>query len=67
MFVHSGETVRRVLDPAHIDYGESQGYYAKVPHVASVVRSNWIEHLNGELSTNMAIDRMVAGVLKQAG
>ncbi len=67
MFVHSGETVRRALDPTHIDYGDSQGYYAKVPDVASVVRTHWMDQLNGQLSTNMAIDRMVAGVLKQAG
>lgn len=65
MFVHSGEAVRRLLDPAHVHYGDSHGYYAKLPTVAQVVRRNWMDHLNGQTSANVAIERIAFGVKRK--
>lgn len=62
-FVQSAETVRRFLDPAHVPYGVSHGYYAKVPRIAPVVQEVWVEHLDGRLSTDAAVERIVAGVV----
>lgn len=31
-FVAAAEATRRFVDPAHRDYGDTHGYYAKVPH-----------------------------------
>lgn len=66
MFVHSGETVRRLLDPDHVHYGDSEGYYAKVPAVAPAVRTHWIDHLDGRTSANEAIERMVSDIVRDA-
>lgn len=65
MFVQAGETIRRVVDPAHKHYGEVSGYYQKVPLVAQVEVPVWTDYLDGKLSREEAITRIVNGVIRQ--
>jgi hypothetical protein len=64
MFVQAGETIRRVVDPAHKHYGDVYGYYAKVPRATEAVRPAWEAHLRGELAQDAALDRIVETALK---
>jgi hypothetical protein len=59
MFVQSAETVRRVLDPKHQDYGEVAGYYAKVAAATRAVRPAWTAYLDGQGTRDAALARMV--------
>jgi len=61
MFVQEAGTVRKVLDPGHKDYGDTAGYYPKVPRATAVVRPAWEAYLRGEISRDAALDRIVAG------
>jgi hypothetical protein len=66
IFVQAAETVRRVLDPGHAHYGDARGYYAKVPEVANAVRAPWTDYLDGKISRDEAIQRIVAAARKSA-
>jgi hypothetical protein len=60
MFVQAGETIRRVVDPEHVHYGDGPStYYDRVRH-ARLVRDLWIAHLDGELPLDEVLDRLVA-------
>ncbi|MEP0848204.1 MAG: hypothetical protein HRF50_15445 [Phycisphaerae bacterium] len=55
IFVQAAETIRRVVDPAHQDYGDVRGYYAKVPEAVAAVRERWRECLDGKLPREQAV------------
>lgn len=59
MFVHAGETVRRLLDAKHRHYGDVSGYYQKVPRAAEAVRQPWIDYLDGKTTRDAALLRIV--------
>ncbi len=59
MFVHAGETVRRIMNPRHLHYGDVSGYYQKVPRASEAVRGPWIDYLDGKISRDGALLRMV--------
>lgn len=59
IFVQAGETVRRMLNPQHRHYGDTAGYYARVPEATNAVREPWTAHLEGKMTTNEAVARMV--------
>lgn len=59
MFVQSGETVRRVLTPKHQHYGDVSRYYSKVYEATKAVREPWMEYLDGKISSDQAIDKIV--------
>lgn len=59
IFVQAGETVRRMLIPRHRHYGDAAGYYAKVPEAAAAVREPWTAHLDGKLTSDETVARMV--------
>lgn len=61
MFVQPASTVRRVLNPNHKDYGDVNGYYAKVPKAAAVVVPVWRDYLDGKITREAAVDRIVKG------
>ncbi len=61
MFVQAAGTVRKVLDPGHKDYGDTAGYYPKVPRATAVVRPAWEAYLRGEISRDAALERIAAG------
>jgi hypothetical protein len=65
MFVQAAGTVRRVLDPGHKDYGDVDGYYAKVPRAAAVVVPAWRDYLDGKISREAAVEKIVAGMEKE--
>ena len=65
MFVQAAGTVRKILDPGHKDYGDTSGYYPKVPRATAVVRPAWEAYLRGEISRDAALDRIVAGFAKK--
>jgi len=59
MFVQAAGTVRRVLDPAHKDYGDVDGYYAKVPRATAVVVPAWRDYMDGKISREAAVEKIV--------
>jgi hypothetical protein len=61
MFVQAAGTVRRILDPAHKDYGNVDGYYAKVPRAEAVVVPAWRDYLDGRITREAAVERIVRG------
>jgi len=67
MFVQAAVSIRRVIDPAHKDYGDVNGYYPKVPRATAVVVPAWRAYLNGEISRDAAIARIVDGFAKPPG
>ncbi|HKV11199.1 MAG TPA: hypothetical protein VJ725_23865 [Thermoanaerobaculia bacterium] len=60
MFVQAAGTVRKVLFPEHKDYGDVEGYYAKVPRASAVVVPAWRAYLAGEISRDEALNRIAA-------
>jgi len=62
MFVQAAESVRRVIDPAHVDYGESEKVYERLGASAEAVRGFWHDHLDGHLSLDEALDGIVASL-----
>lgn len=58
-FVQAGETVRRVVDPNHKHYGDTAGYYAKVPRIIATVRPAWVDYLDAKTSRDDALDAIV--------
>jgi hypothetical protein len=66
MFVQSAESIRRVLDPSHQDYGERERVYARLGESATLVRGLWSDHLEGKLTRDEALDGIVAGLAPAA-
>lgn len=60
MFVVSAETVRRVLDPDHEDYGETDGVYDRIGPAAEAVRKVWSDPANGSATLPERVHRIVA-------
>ena len=65
MFVHTAETVRRVLDPHHEHYGHVSGYYKKVPQATEAVLPPWTDYLDGKITQAAALDRIVQTFVKK--
>jgi len=62
MFVQSAESIRRVIDPAHQDYGELNNVYTRMGPNAEVVRGFWRDWLDGKTKSTDALKAIVAGV-----
>jgi len=58
LFIQSAETIRRILDPNHLHYGDVEGYYDRVPTARSTL-SIWVDHLNGAISRRDAMEALV--------
>jgi hypothetical protein len=54
-FLASAGVVREVFDPRHVDYGESCGYYAKVPAALEATRGPWEQVARGSLDRKRAV------------
>ena len=61
MFVQSAESIRRVIDPAHVDYGIARTVYARGGPALETLRTAWHDHLEGKLTQAQALDAIVAG------
>lgn len=62
MFVQSAESIRRVIDPAHVDYGETEKVYQRSGPLAEALRGLWRDRLDGKLTLSAAFDEIVAGL-----
>ncbi len=60
MFVQSAETVRRVLDPEHEDYGVTDGVYDRIGPAAEAVRKGWSDSAKGAATLQERVERIVA-------
>jgi hypothetical protein len=67
IFIHSAETVRRILDPTHQHYGEVGGYYDKVPDIAAIELSLWISYLDGFITRGEALGGIVGEFIAGRG
>lgn len=59
MFIQAGETVRRLIDPEHVHYGEARQLYSRQAHLSDVALPVWKEHLDGRLTREEALDRLL--------
>jgi hypothetical protein len=59
MFVQAAESVRRVLAPAHRDYGEVADVYSRLGPSLEALRGYWRDHLDGKLTQAAALDALV--------
>lgn len=66
MFVNAGETVRRLLNPEHVHYGDFAGYYAKVPRATAAIRPNWTKYLDGKITRDEALTAIVREFMASA-
>jgi hypothetical protein len=66
MFALAAGTVRKVFGPGHKDYGDG-GYYSKVPAATALVVPVWREYLDGRITRDAALDRIVEGFAKEKG
>lgn len=55
IFVQAADTVRAVIDPTHKAYGDSAGYYAKLPAISDAVKKAWKAHAEGSLGRDEAL------------
>ncbi len=62
MFVQSAESIRRMIDPTHHDYGEVEKVYERFGAGAESARGFWRDHLDGKLSRAEALDAIVASL-----
>ncbi len=62
MFIQAGATIRRFVDPEHVDYGERDGLYDRIPE-ARLEREIWHGYLAGEMSRDEAVERIIDEVV----
>jgi hypothetical protein len=65
MFVQAAETVRRLFNPDHVAYGDATDLYQRTGATAVVEREIWPRYLDGELTRDEALRRIVERVLPQ--
>jgi hypothetical protein len=61
-FLHAADVVRAHVDPEHVDYGESQGYYEQVPEITAIERPLWKRYREGELDAGALVDAIAEAV-----
>jgi hypothetical protein len=66
MFVQAEETVRRLFNPDHVAYGEATDLYQRTGATAVVVREIWPRYLDGELTRDEALRRIVESLLPES-
>lgn len=49
VFAAAAETTRRDVDPNHVDYADTGGYYAKFPEARAIVLPSWQKYIAGEI------------------
>ncbi|HEX9792701.1 MAG TPA: hypothetical protein VGC54_01845 [Planctomycetota bacterium] len=65
IFAHAAEMVRRHVDPAHRDYGELRGAYARSAAAPEVLRV-WTANLDGLLDEEEVVSGLLAAALPPA-
>lgn len=64
IFAAAAEVTREVVDPKHVAYGETGGYYAKVPQAAEAVLPAWERYVAGKLDAGGLIAEIVKSATK---
>jgi hypothetical protein len=59
IFVEAGEVVRRYINGRHLHFGDAQGTYALMSEEAQYVREPWTEYLDGKLTLDETLKRIV--------
>ncbi len=59
MFVQAEETMRRLFNPDHLAYGDATDLYERTGVTAVVERETWPRYLDGELSRDEALRKIV--------
>jgi hypothetical protein len=59
MFVQAEETMRRLFNPGHLAYGDATELYERTGVTADVEREIWPRYLDGELSRDEALRKIV--------
>jgi hypothetical protein len=59
MFVQAEETMRRLYNPEHVAYGDATDLYQRTGVAATVQRDIWPRYLDGELTRDEALRRIV--------
>ncbi len=59
IFAAAAEVTREVVDPKHVAYGETGGYYAKVPRATEAVLPAWGRYAAGEIDASETIAEIV--------
>lgn len=59
IFVQAADTVRAIIDPSHNAYGDTAGYYAKLPVISDAVKKAWKAHAEGALGRDEALTQIV--------
>jgi|GEM_PF-3855401 len=62
MFLQAGATVRKFISTEHRDYGEAHDYYSRVSRIVEIERPVWRAWLNGSLTIDAAIERIVTEI-----
>lgn len=63
LYVQAGATVRRMIDPAHRDVGETSGYYTGAGRIAAdAIRPAWKTYLAGESTRKEAVARLMRSI-----
>jgi hypothetical protein len=66
VFIQAAESVRRTIDSAHRDYGETAGVYERLQPAAGAVRSAWLDYLEARATLEEAVERIAAAAEAQA-
>lgn len=67
VFIHSSETVRRHVDTSYQPYGEGVFSRPALQPIVKVELPNWIDYLDGKISRDEALNRMVDAFVKARG
>jgi len=62
IFVQANETVRRLFDDTHPPFGPDHAFCQRSPETAERVATNWRTYLDGSLTQDQVLDRIVAGL-----
>lgn len=60
MFIQAGETIRRLVHPDHVHYGDD-GLYDRIPN-ARRIKEIWIDYLDGKITREQAESRIIETV-----
>ncbi|MEW6072615.1 MAG: hypothetical protein AB1726_08505 [Planctomycetota bacterium] len=66
-FLAAAAAVRGVVDPAHVDYGESSGLYGRLGPAGAIVRSAWERRRRGELDEAAFVAGVARAVAAEVG
>ncbi len=64
-FLLAADAVRDHLVPDHLDYGDTEGYYDKVPQIIAIERPLWKRYRDGLVDGEILVGEIVAGLTER--